>query len=128
MCRGWDHHFYVEVGIRCRCVSFVSCHQKLVAHRRGVVPQEWKDALVIPLFKKGSRDDQGNYKPISILSVVGKLCEKVASLQLSEYLQSHNMLTSNQHGFRSGHSTETAMLEIVRYLTVWIKVVYQPYW
>ena len=73
--------------------------------------------MVIPLFKKGNRDDPANYRPISILSVVGKLCEKVVSLQLSEYLQSHHILTSSQHGFRSGHSTETAMLETVRYLT-----------
>ena len=43
----------------------------------GQVPSEWKNANVLPLFKKGDRDDPGNYRPISILSVVGKLCEKL---------------------------------------------------
>ena len=82
----------------------------------GQVPSEWKNANVLPLFKKGDRDDPGNYRPISILSVVGKLCEKLVNSQLSSYLEKNHILTNSQHGFRSGHSTETAMLETVRFL------------
>ena len=82
----------------------------------GQVPAEWKSATVLPLFKKGDPADPGNYRPISILSVVGKLCEKLVNSQLSSYLEKNHILSKSQHGFRSGHSTETAMLDTVSYL------------
>ena len=85
--------------------------------RTGQVPPQWKEASVIPLYKKGDRSDPGNFRPISILSVVSKLCEKVVCLQLSSYLEKNHILCENQHGFRSGHSTETAMLETVNFIS-----------
>ena len=66
--------------------------------------------------KKGDRSDPGNYRPISILSVVSKLCEKLINWQLSSYLEKNHVRAQSQHGFRSGHSTETAMLDTVSYL------------
>ena len=76
----------------------------------GVVPAAWKTAIVTPLFKGGDRCEPSNFRPISILSVIGKLCERVVGNQLMSYLTEHHIICAEQHGFRPGHSTESAML------------------
>ena len=56
----------------------------------GVVPLEWKEANIIPLFKKGSRSKSENYRPVSLTSVVCKLLERLISTTMSfVYLVSH---------------------------------------
>ena len=81
------------------------------------VPVQWKSATVIPLYKKGDRGDRNNYRPISILPVVAKLCECIVCTQLTEYLTTHNILCPQQYGYRSGLSTEAALLDAVTYAT-----------
>ena len=54
---------------------------------QGVFPDDWKCARVIPLFKKGDRDDLNNYRPISVISVVAKVLERIVYDQLSSYAQ-----------------------------------------
>ena len=83
----------------------------------GVLPSEWKVATVTPIFKSGSNTDPGNYRPVSILPTVAKLAESVVCSQLMQYLVSHNVLCDQQHGFRPGRSTESAMLDAVTQLT-----------
>ena len=83
----------------------------------GELPRDWKLAVVTPLFKSGSVSEPSNYRPVSILPVISKLTERIACTQLMSYLLSHNVLTHHQHGFRPGHSTETAMLDVVERLT-----------
>ena len=85
--------------------------------RTGEVPDKWKEACVVPLHNKGGRCDPGNYRPLSINSVPGKLCEKCVSNQLSSYLDQHHVLCDNQHGFRTGHSTETALIDSLSYIS-----------
>ena len=60
------------------------------------------------LFEKGSTQDPGNYRPISILPVLSKLLEKHVAIHLLEFLNSHDLLHSQQSGFRAKHSCETA--------------------
>ena len=78
---------------------------------RGVFPMEWKLARVTPVFKKGSKSDVNNYRPISVIPIVAKIFEKIVYDQLYRYLNSNNLLTNCQSGFRSLHSTLTALLE-----------------
>ena len=67
-------------------------------------------AKVTPIFKEGNRADCGNYRPISVISAVAKLFEKLVYRQLSSFLTLNGILVEQQSGFRHKHSTETALL------------------
>ena len=77
----------------------------------GVYPTEWKMARVTPVFKKGVKSNLNNYRPISVIPVVSKVFEKIVYDQLYQYLNDNQLLSSCQSGFRSLHSTLTALLE-----------------
>ena len=80
-------------------------------------PNAWKIARVTPVYKSGDRADLNNYRPISILSVLSKITEKVVCIQLTSYLLEHHVLTPTQYAYRPGHSTEDALLDAVDWLT-----------
>ena len=65
----------------------------------GVVPLEWKEANIIPLFKKGSRSKSENYRPVSLASVVCKLLERLIKDHLVDFLVKNNLINPSQHGF-----------------------------
>jgi hypothetical protein len=69
------------------------------------VPQNWKIANVIPLFKKGDKFDTNNYRPVSLLSCVSKILERVVFKHLYNYLRDNGLLSPNQSGFQQGDST-----------------------
>ena len=77
----------------------------------GIFPDKLKIAKVIPLFKKDDDKSFGNYRPISLLSSISKIFERVAFNQLYDYLTSNDLLYESQYGFRKYHSTELAALE-----------------
>ena len=80
----------------------------------GIVPHEWKSAIVTPLFKnKGVNSDVNNYRGISVLAPLSKIFEKLLNEQIVYYLDKHNILFKGQHGFRKGHSCETALHELI---------------
>jgi len=73
----------------------------------GEVPQTWKEAHVIPILKKGKdKTNPANYRPISLLSCVGKLMERIVTCRLTWYLESQNIISSTQTGYRQHRSTE----------------------
>ena len=75
-------------------------------------PSQWKQAQVKCLHKKGSTLDCGNYRPISLLSIPGKLLENVVSQQLDNFLYGSNLISMNQWGFRKGGSPELLLLSL----------------
>ena len=75
-------------------------------------PCEFKTAKVCPIFKSGDRDDANNYRPISITPMIARIFEKTVYEQLSEYLNDNNLIDAHQSGFRSIHSTLTALLDL----------------
>ena len=77
----------------------------------GIFPDKLKIAKVIPLYKKDDNKSFGNYRPISLLSSISKIFERVAFNQLYDYFTSNGLLYESQYGFRKLHSTELAALE-----------------
>ena len=59
----------------------------------GCFPSTWKLAKISPLFKKGSKQDPSNYRPISVLPTISKLLEKTVHMQLYSYLCDNNLLS-----------------------------------
>ncbi|XP_073516627.1 uncharacterized protein [Phyllobates terribilis] len=76
----------------------------------GTVPLDWRQANVVPIFKKGSKSDPGNYRPVSLTSVVGKLFEGFLRDAIVEYLNDNNCLTQYQHGFMRDRSCQTNLI------------------
>jgi hypothetical protein len=78
------------------------------------IPSDWKTAVVTPLYKKsGSFDDLNNYRGISVLPPIGKIFEKIIANQINEHLAKNKLLFNGQYGFRSNHSCEAALHEIL---------------
>ena len=78
----------------------------------NTVPDELKFAKVKPLFKKNSRLDVGNYRPVSILCIVSKILERSVYVQMEKYLNENNIIYGNQSGFRKGFSTDTCLINL----------------
>src|SRR6218665_1365716 len=85
----------------------------------GAFPTCYKDAYVTPRLKKSTLPpcELSSYRPISNLSFLAKLFERVVSTQLTEYLSSAGLLPVHQSAYRKCHSTETALLKVVTDLT-----------
>ena len=75
-----------------------------------------KMARIKPLYKKNSPLDVGNYRPVSILSIVSKILERSVHTQLSEFLCEKNLLFEFQSGFRDKYSTDTCLIHLLDYI------------
>lgn len=82
----------------------------------GIFPNCLKIAKVLPLYKKGDPNDLTSYRPVSLLSVISKVMEKIISERLTSFLSYAKILSTRQHGFIKKKSTETAMLEFINTL------------
>ena len=76
---------------------------------QGVFPHSLIKARVIPVFKSGDKNQLNNFRPISILYSLGKVIEKILSVQLETYFNENNLLTPAQFAFRRGIFTEDAV-------------------
>ena len=70
----------------------------------GELPQDWKDAIITPLHKKGEKEFASNYRPISLTSIVCKVMESIIKDGILAYMVSNKLLTNLQHGFVPGKS------------------------
>ncbi|CAM5084645.1 unnamed protein product, partial [Eretmochelys imbricata] len=78
--------------------------------RSGEVPEDWKKANVVPIFKKGKKDDPGNYRPVSLTSVPGKIMEHVLKESILKHLDERKVIRNSQHGFTKGKSCLTNLI------------------
>ena len=79
----------------------------------GNSPQDWRDVIVSPIYKKGCKHDPQNYRPVSLTSIACKIHEHIVCSMMMSHLDTCGILTNDQHGFRKGLSTETQLLAAV---------------
>ena len=80
----------------------------------GIFPSGAHSAIIKPLLKKVSLDknEWKNYRPVSNITFVGKLVEKIACARLTEHMAKHNLADMNQSAYRACHSTESALTKV----------------
>ena len=76
----------------------------------GKVPSVWKTADVVAIFKKGDKHAASNYRPVSLTSVSCKVLEHIIFRAIMDHVDFHKILNHFQHGFRTGHSCETQLI------------------
>ena len=86
----------------------------------GVIPLEWKEANIISLFIKGSRNKSENYRPVSLTSVICKQLERLIKDHLVDFLVKNNLINPSQHGFLKARSCLTNMLCFLEDVTKWV--------
>ena len=77
----------------------------------GFVPNEWKIAHVVPIYKKGNPQSPSNYRPVSLTPILCKVLERVVRKEMVSYLFDNNIIPKNQHGFLSKKSTVSNLIE-----------------
>ena len=82
----------------------------------GIVPDNMKIAKVVPIYKKGESLDTSNYRPISLLSSISKILEKIIYSRTIKFIRSFDLLSNSQFGFRQKHSTTHAILYLINHI------------
>lgn len=79
---------------------------------KGVFPSLMKQSIITPVYKNGDRAQINNYRPISVLTGISKVMEKLINNRLTQYLNKFNILSASQYGFRQGKCTQDAILDL----------------
>ena len=81
--------------------------------KQGTIPEDWRKAMVSPIFKKGERYKPANYRPVSLTSIVCKIMEHIVHHHLISHLEKNGILTDYQHGFRKRRSCESQLIQTI---------------
>ena len=120
-CQGYDRIpviFYKDG--QTELLQIVTClMKKILTH--NVVPDQWKIAKVIPIYKKGDKRNVNNYRPISNLCSITKIFERLIleRINVIEQTEGCDLTGNKQHGFKKKHSTDTACLEVESKISGW---------
>ena len=77
------------------------------------IPTAWKEGQIIPIFKKGDKSSVSNYRPVSLTSVISKVMETLVRDDIMDHLINEKLLADAQHGFVSGRSCVTQLIETI---------------
>ena len=83
----------------------------------GEVPEDWRLASVTPIYKKGCREDPGNYRPVSLTSVLGKIMEHIVVREITRHMRDNWGIRPSQHGFTKGRSCLTNLISFYDLVT-----------
>ncbi|GAB0208736.1 mitochondrial enolase superfamily member 1 [Grus japonensis] len=78
--------------------------------RTGEVPEDWRKANVTLVFKKGKKEGPGNYRPVSLTSIPGKVMEQLILGVINKHVEEKKVIGSGQHGFTKGKSCLTNLI------------------
>ena len=84
-----------------------------LSYNLGSFPSSWKLAHVLPIPQKGAKSNPSNYRPIAITSLISKTMETIIIKQLLAFLETSNLLSDHQYGFRQARSTEDLLAYVV---------------
>lgn len=114
---GWDNIPTKFLKLAKKEIVPVIAHMANLCFRHGTFPSYLKRAVITPVYKGGDRDDVNNYRPISVLSSISKIVEKLMNKRLLSYLEKFRILSESQYGFRQGKSTEDAITDLSSLIT-----------
>ena len=83
----------------------------------GQVPKLWKEAIVVPIHKKGLKNDPSNFRPISLTSILCRILEKIIHNKLIHHLMQNKLISDAQHGFLQRRSTLSQQVKLLNTLT-----------
>jgi hypothetical protein len=98
-------------------ISFPLCHIFNLSLSTGEFPSKLKQSRIVPIFKAGNSESCDNYRPISLLSSLSKILEKIVQIKLVNHLESNNLLYKHQYGFLRGKCTEYNLLHVTNKIT-----------
>ena len=84
---------------------------------QGKIPDDWKSANIVPIYKKGDKTQAENYRPVSLTSITCKLLEHIIHSSIMDHFDSFNVLTDCQHGFRKSRSCESQLVTTIKDFT-----------
>ena len=83
------------------------------SNKTGLLPEDWKCANITAIYKKGNKKVAGNYRPISLTSIVCKLMETLVREEIIEHMKRNKLFSKKQFGFLSGRSTVLRLLQVL---------------
>ena len=83
----------------------------------GIFPDDWKKRIIVPIFKKGDKQNIKNYRPVSLLPICSKIFERIIYDNMLKYFLDNNLITPKQSGFRPGDSCINQLLSITHIFT-----------
>jgi len=89
--------------------------------RTGEVPKDWRKPNVTPFFKKGKKEDPGNYRPVSLTSIPGKVMEQFILEVIIKQVEVKRVIRSSQHRFSKGKSCLTNLIAFYDGMTGWVE-------
>ena len=97
-------------------ISLPIAHIFNLSIRQGCFPEKLKKSRTVPIFKSGDQYSTDNYRPISLLSQLSKILEKIVSVQLVNHLDRNNIIYEHQYGFQKGKSTEQNLVQALNFI------------
>jgi len=88
--------------------------------RTGEMSEDWRKAKVTPIFKKGKKEDPGNYRMVSLTSIPGKVMEQLILEVIIKQVEEKKVIRSSQHGFTKGKSCLPNLIAFCDDMTDWV--------